>query len=216
VPLIYLKDGAAELSDIITVLIKKIIQERRTPEQWKVARIVPLFKKGDKKQIQNYRPISNLCSITKVYERLILQRLDFIQEQEKVDLTGTSQHGFKKNFSTETACLEIQSKIARACDGGKFVAIASLDLTAAFDVIDRGLLIKRLKVMGIPQILIELINDWLSNRMAYCEVNRVNCSFFDITHGTIQGSILGPVLFGIYTSPLADRVTTTTMRMITT
>jgi len=136
VPMIFLRDGAAELSPIITVLMQKILLEEKTPEEWKVARIVPLLKRGDKKLITNYRPISNLCSITKIYERLLLHRLELIEKEENVDLTGASQYGFKKNVSTETACLEIQSKIARSCDSGNFAAVASLDLTAAFDVIE--------------------------------------------------------------------------------
>ena len=100
-------------------------------------------------KIENYRPISNLSSITKVFEKVLLHRIQEIQEKEKIDLTSSSQHGFKKNFSTETACLKIQTKLSNACDDGKYAALASLDLTAAFDVVDRKLLRKRLQIMGI-------------------------------------------------------------------
>ena len=79
-------------------------------------------------------------------------------------MTGSSQHGFKKNFSTETACLEIQKKLSNACDDGKYYALAFLDLTAAFDVVDRKLLKKPLQIIGIPNQLILILDDLLSNR----------------------------------------------------
>ena len=84
-----------------------------------MARILPLLKKGDKAKTENYCPISNLSSITKVFEIVLLHRFQKIQEKEKIDLSGNSQHGFKKNFSIETACLEIQTKLSNACDDGK-------------------------------------------------------------------------------------------------
>jgi hypothetical protein len=103
--LVFLKDGASELCVIVTTLMFKIFEEERTPEQWKVARIFPFFKKRDKEKK------SNLCSFTKVYEKLLLHWFQKIQEKENVDLKGSSQYGFKKNFSTETASLEIQTKM---------------------------------------------------------------------------------------------------------
>ena len=128
--MVFLKDGASELSEVVTKLMFKILEEEKTPEQWKVARILPLLKKGDKEKTENYRPISNLCSMTKVYEKLLLHRFQKIQEKEMVDFTGNCQHGFKRNFSTETACLEIQTKLSKACDSGGFAALVSLNLTS--------------------------------------------------------------------------------------
>jgi hypothetical protein len=86
--------------------------------------------------------------MTKVYKKLLLLRFQEIQEKENVDLTGNCQHGFKRNISTETACLEIQTKLSNACDSGGFAALTSLHLTAAFDVVDRNLLRKLSKNHG--------------------------------------------------------------------
>ena len=86
-----------------------IYQEKRIPEQWKTAKIIPLHKKGNKDNISNYRPISNLCTMSKIYEKLILQQLLKIAKDNKVDLTGDAQHGFKQNRSTVTAAAELQS-----------------------------------------------------------------------------------------------------------
>ena len=209
VPLVFLKDGSEVLAPIITDLMKKIYEEKRAPEQWKIARILPLHKKGRKEEIVNYRPISNLCSLSKVYEKLILMRVEEIGENEGVDITGDSQYRFKKNCGTETACLEIQSKIAAICDEGKCAAMSSLDLSAAFDVVNRPLLIRRLRVIGLPENIVTLIQDWLTDRMAYCEVGGVTSMMRMIEEGTIQGSILGPLLFAIFVSPLWDIIEAT-------
>ena len=110
-------------------------------------------------------------------------------------MTGNSQHGLKNHFNTETACLEIQTKLSYSCDDENYAALASLDLTAAFDVVDRNLLKKHLQIMGIPVQLAVLLDDWLSNRSAYCEINKTNSEMFEVNYGIVQGLILGPLLF---------------------
>ena len=176
------------------------------PEQWKIAKVLPLHKKGSKKKIENYRPISNLCSVTKIFENLVLQRIREIEILEGCDLTGNFQHGFKKERSTETACLEVQSKIAQACDTGDFVVMAGIDMSAAFDVVDHDILMKRLKTVGLPKILLKVLWSWLTQRSFYCEIGGKTSVFQNITHGTVQGSVLGPVLFAIFIAPLEDNI----------
>ena len=112
-------------------------------------------------------------------------------------------------FHPQTACLEIQSKIAAICDEGKCAAMSSLDLSAAFDVVNRPLLIRRLRVIGLPESIVTLIQDWLTDRLAYCEVGGVTSMMRMIEEGTIQGSILGPLLFAIFVSPLWDIIEAT-------
>ena len=82
--------------------------------------------------------------------------------------------------------------------------MASVDLSAAFDVVNIDLLIERLRIIGLPSDVVELIKCWLKNRSFYVEVNGLNSMFYDINSGTIQGSILGPILYAIYVSPLFD------------
>ena len=84
--------------------------------------------------------------------------------------------------------------------------MASLDLSAAFDVVNIRLLIKRLKIMGLPEDVIELIKVWLTNRSFYVSVDNNNSTLFDLICGTVQGSILGPILYAIYISPIFDLV----------
>ena len=166
--------------------------------------MIPLLKTGNARLLKNYRPISNLSSITKIFERLVLIRLKMIERRENCDMTGESQHGFKEKRSTDTAGLEIQSRIATECDLNKYVAVVSLDMSAAFDVVNHGLLEKRMKIMGIPSQLITVIMCWLSGRSFYCELNGEVSRNHNIMEGSVQGSILGPVLFAIYMSPINE------------
>ena len=82
--------------------------------------------------------------------------------------------------------------------------MSSIDLSAAFDVVNINLLIERLRIIGLPGDIVDLIKIWLENRSFYVEVNGLNSMFYDVSSGTIQGSILGPILYAIYVSPLFD------------
>jgi exonuclease III len=201
-PLRILKDGAMALAKPLSVLFHKVYEKKEIPEQWKVSKVIPLHKKGKKEDINNYRPISNLCSITKVFERLILLRLEEIEKENGIDLTGYEQHGFKKKRSTVTAGLTLQSIIARGMDKDCYVAMSSLDLSAAFDLVNLNLLIKRLRIMGIPNDLIQLLEIWLRQRSFYVEANGQNSKILETNVGTIQGSILGPILYALFIRPL--------------
>ena len=94
-----------------------------------------MHKKGNNKDINNYRPISNLCAISKVFEKLILKCLEKIEKENNIDLTGEQQHGFKKNRSTITAGLTLQSIISRKMDEDEYAVMSSLDLSVAFDLV---------------------------------------------------------------------------------
>ena len=96
IPLRIFNEGAELLAKPLASLFKLIYNEKKIPEQWKTARIIPLHKKGAKDDITNYRPISNLCTMSKIYEKLILQQLLNISKSNNVDLTGETQHGFKQ------------------------------------------------------------------------------------------------------------------------
>ena len=118
-----------------------------------------------------------------------------------MDLTGKRQHGFKKGHSTVTALKDIQSQISRQIDEGNFVAMGSLDLSAAFDVVNIDLLMKRLVTLGLPMDWLELLDVWLRNRAAFVEVSMERSMLYNVDFGTVQGSILGPILFSLFVSP---------------
>jgi predicted DNA-binding antitoxin AbrB/MazE fold protein len=202
IPLILFCDGALALASIVTFLINQIFHEKEVPIQWKTARLIPLHKKGRRDCIENYRPISNLCSLSKIFELTLKSKMDKISEIERVDLTGDRQYGFKKCKSTITACLDLQHTIASGCDSGEVVVAAGVDLSSAFDVVSVGLLLLRLRIMGFPEYITDILRDWLTGRKAYVEINNETSDEFNVDDGTIQGSINGPDLYSLYVAPL--------------
>ena len=136
--------------------------------------------------------------------KLILKQIQYLESTNKLDLTGKQQHGFKRNKSTATAGALLQSLIARAADNDCYVVMASLDLSMAFDMVNTELLIKRLRVMGMPLDLINLIKEWLVGRTFYVQVGDDCSALFDSDVRTIQESVLGPILYALFVSPLFD------------
>ena len=122
------------------------------------------------------------------------QDITRFKKTNKVDLTGVNQHGFKKNQSTSTLSAKLLSDIARALYDDNYVIVASLDLSSAFDLVNIKLLIKRLTIIGLPNDVIQLIKVWLIHRPYYVSIDGNNSILFDLLLGTLQGSILGPVL----------------------
>ena len=137
--------------------------------------------------------MASLCSTTKIFERLILNRINKLEAINKINLAGKEQHGFTKGKSTATAGLVLQSLIARALDDDHLVLLASIDLSAAFDIVNIGLLLKRLRVIGLPEDIISLVRIWLKERLFYVKVNGEESYIKTTWNGIIQGSILGPI-----------------------
>ena len=116
IPVCTLYHARIPLLEPMVTLFENIYKTKKIPEQWKIAKIIPIFKKGSKNKIENYRPIANLCSASKIFEKLILKQIHYLENTNKLDLTGKQQHGFKRNKSTATAGALLQSLIARAAD----------------------------------------------------------------------------------------------------
>ena len=207
IPQRVLRDGMDLLLPPLTRMFQLIYNLRQVPEQWLVAKTTPIYKnKGERQNVESYRPIANLCSTSKIFEKLILMRILDIQEQNEEDLTRQGQHGFKRNKSTSTLSAELLSMISRSLDDDEFVLVSSLDLSSAFDVVNVNLLIKRLTILGLPDDVISLIKVWLQNRCYYVSLDSGNSVLYDLLLGTVQGSILGPVLYAMFVSPLFDIV----------
>jgi len=203
-PMTVLKDGFEIIKHSLLDLLNKVYVTKQIPSQWKVARIIPIHKKGQRCKIDNYRPISNLCSMAKIFERMILLRLIELETENGLDLTGSEQYGFKAKSSTNTAMLQIQAKITEYLEDNMETALLSLDLTAAFDTVDHDLLITRIQNLGVPNDVTKLLESWLKNRSAYVECEEETSFFFDVKKGTVQGSVLGPILFAMFVRNLTD------------
>ena len=166
------------------------------PDQLKIAKVIPLFKKDDRHIFDNYRPISLLPAISKVIEKIVYKQLyDYFVKNK---LIYSSQYGFRKDHSTELASLELCDRILGYLDEGKLPITIFLDLSKAFDTLDHKILLSKLKYYGVNGIALKWFHSYLTNRYQYIQYNDVTSTMLTIETGVPQGSILGPLLFLIY------------------
>ena len=176
----------------------------RSPAQWKMSKIVPLFKKGDPLNAENYRPIANLNHLGKIYEKLILKRVWAMMGDS---LPSNHQHGFRPQHSTETATTSIFALINKLFERKKKVILVTLDMSAAFDLLDKSILIPKLRAHGFPERIIAIYKDFLSGRRAVVQVGESVSEPFDQEVGCVQGSPSGPLLFSLLVNNISEALT---------
>ena len=205
VPITLLKSCADVFVAIIVRLANLSFTEGHSPARYKKAQVMPLLKKSglDSSLPSNYRPISNLSTISKVLERLVLVQL-------RPHLLGSVnfseyQSGYRTGHSTETALLEVLDSVYTAADDKQLSVIIGLDLSAAFDTVQHDILLNRLRVeFGVTSTALSWLTTYITNREQYVKVGQQSSSTVHLTSVVPQGSVLGPILFAAYTSPVGD------------
>uniref|UniRef100_A0A672G3Z8 Reverse transcriptase domain-containing protein n=1 Tax=Salarias fasciatus TaxID=181472 RepID=A0A672G3Z8_SALFA len=168
----------------------------------KVAKIIPLFKKGNKNDFSNYRPVALLSQFSKVLEKLFVIRLNKFIETYKI--LSPSQYGFRANHSTATALMELTEEITNAMDNKQFLVSIFVDLQKAFDTLDHEILLQKLYKYGIRGVAHQWVASYLKDRSQFVEVNDTKSNFCNITCGVPQGSVLGPILFLLYVNDIVS------------
>jgi exonuclease III len=205
IPTWLLKDCLASVLPWITMIVNQSLKDGVMPSSLKKALIVPLLKKPtlDPDNLKNYRPVSNLTYLSKVIERVVAKRL--LDHMENHSLHEPLQSAYKKYNSTETALLKVQNDILCAIDGKKVVLLVLLDLSAAFDTVDHDILLTRLaERIGLQGSALKWFKSYVTGRLQSVYIDCTASRIWEILFGVPQGSVLGPILFIIYTSPLGD------------
>ena len=198
------------ISPLISVIINKCISEGVFPKSLKSAEVIPIFKKGNKSEISNYRPISLLPPLSKIFERHLHNNLT--QYIKKKQLLHKHQYGFRNNSSTEMALSQLCEHITSNMEQKRITCSIFLDLCKAFDTVDHSILLYKLNNLGIRGLPAKLLQNYLQERTQVTVVNGLKSAPANISYGVPQGSILGPLLFLIYINDIV-KVSTFDVRL---
>ena len=201
-----LKMTVPHICQPLSLLFNKYLFSGTFPSEWKKANVSPIFKKGDRQLISNYRPISLLSNVSKVFERAVFNKLYSYLTTN--NLLTSKNAGYKKNESTVSQLLMICHKIHQGLENRMHVRMTFLDASKAFDRVWHLGLIFKLNQLGIQGTFLQLIRSYISDRCQKVVLSGFSSTWTSVRAGVPQGSILGPLLFLVYTNDIINNIQT--------
>ena len=198
-----LKECASTVAPFITRKLNMSLTGGDFPSPWKHTIVTALLKKAglDDSIVSSYRPVSNLPHLSKILERIVHHQVISHLEEFKLvpDFQSASRHG----HSTEMAVLKVYSDLIDAISNGKFALLSLLDLTAPFDTVDHNILLHRLEItFGFRGVPLQRMRSYLDGRTQSIRLGGKSTTPRPAVYGVPQGSVLGPLLFTLYTADI--------------
>lgn len=192
------------ISEYLEHVINYCLVNAVVPHVWKEALVTPICKNKDPKEFNDLRPISILPTLSKILEKIV--DMQFRSYLDKCNIIPNIQSGFRRHHSTTTALLHITDEIINACDKGKTTMLVLLDYSKAFDTINHEILCAKLEHYNFDNNSVNFIKSYLSDRTQKVKLNGEMSTSLAVVKGVPQGSVLGPLLFCIYTADLCQKV----------
>ena len=205
IPIKYLKPVSDYITSPLVHIINNSIKTGIFPEKWKTARVCPIPKVKNPTVAKDFRPVSILPVLSKVFEKIILMQ---ILEHIESSVYNQTQSGFRKGHSTSTILLKLRDAIRKSMNKNEITLAVMIDYSKAFDTIDHSIMVRKLLNLGFGSSVIKVIVSYLSNRKQFVQVDDKRSTIQNIYFGVPQGSILGPILFNVYVAELPSVIET--------
>ena len=188
------------LCKILEFVFNLCVNNGYFPEELKIGCITPVFKKGDKLSVGNYRPICSLSPISKIFERIIYDKM--VKFIDKNNIFSDTQFGFRRKMSTETALLKFMDYVHNGLASKHYVGTVFMDLSKAFDVMNHDILKQKLEHYGFRGLFLNFMMQFVQDRRYFVNINGLNSDIHNVNIGVPQCSTLGPLLFLLYVNDM--------------